>query len=267
MSADTGEAGKNKRTSRSGKAKRKSPEEDLQDTPFGADNMDLDGSGLTAGIDDPGIEMEGMKLGKVVKSNGHCDYVVQVDDRLEVADPPSGSDYGFGSFVKLVVEDDREPTCAVGVVYNTQLFNPSFLNTGPRLSSDPSPIFAPDLQTEIRTLLNVALVGTLEIPPAVPVDSRVKAYGIQGIPRLVVPVNTCAYNMTEDEVYRFHRDRAGELQFTYYGLLLNNGGPFSQQLICQVLDEVGDMFYGSQKRALEILSRELSWKITMGAMR
>ena len=206
-----------------------------------------------------------MRLGKVVKSNGHCDYVVQVDDRLEVADPPTTTDYGFGSFVKLEVEDEIEPVYAVGVVYNTQLFNPSFLNTGPRLSSDPSPIFAPDLQTEIRTLLNVALVGTLIVPPSKTVSE--KAYGAQGIPRLVVPVNTCVYTMEEDDVYRFHRTKAGELQFTYYGLLLNNGGPFAPQLISQVLEEVGSMFFGTQKRALEILSRELSWKVTMGAMR
>ena len=257
MSSDTGETGKKKRSGRSPKGKSKPQADNLQIHPFGVEDEDVDRE----------VEIDGMKLGKVVKSNSHCDYVVQVDDRLEVAEPPSGSDYGFGSFVKLLVEDEREPVCAVGVVYNTQLFNPSFLNTGPRLSSDPSPIFAPDLQTEIRTLLNVALVGTLELPPPAPADSRAKAYGSQGIPSLVVPVNTCSYAMTEDEIYRFHRDRAGNLQFTYYGLLLNNGGPFAQQLIRQVLDQVSGMFYGSQKRALEILSRELSWKIVMGAMR
>ncbi len=249
--------------SKSSKTQDVTPAEEFQVGIFGGGDASSD---WEMGLDGA-MDVDGMKLGKVVKSNSHCDYVVQVDDRLEVADPPSGSDYGFGSFVKLMVEDEREPVCAVGVVYNTQLFNPSFLNTGPRLSSDPSPIFAPDLQTEIRTLLNVALVGTLELPPPSPADSRAKAYGVQGIPRLVVPVNTCSYAMTEDEIYRFHRDRVGDLQLTYYGLLLNNGGPFAQQLICQVLDQVSDMFYGSQKRALEILSRELSWKITMGAMR
>lgn len=249
--------------SKSSKSQDVMPAEEFQVGIFGGGDTSSDWEMGLDGV----MDVDGMKLGKVVKSNSHCDYVVQVDDRLEVADPPSGSDYGFGSFVKLMVEDEREPVCAVGVVYNTQLFNPSFLNTGPRLSSDPSPIFAPDLQTEIRTLLNVALVGTLELPPPIPADSRAKAYGAQGIPRLVVPVNTCSYAMTEDEIYRFHRTRAGDLQLTYYGLLLNNGGPFAQQLICQVLDQVSDMFYGSQKRALEILSRELSWKITMGAMR
>lgn len=205
-----------------------------------------------------------MKLGKVVKSNSHCDYIVQVDDRLEVSEPPTADDYGFGSFVKLELDEPDGTLAAVGVVYNTQLFNPSFLNTGPRLSSDPSPIFAPDLQTEIRTLLNIALIGTMEYPAE---STSGRRYGIQGIPRLVIPINTVAYRMEETEVYHFHRTLSGEPQFSYYGHLMSCGGPFASQLICQVLDSISTMFYSSDRRALELLSKELSWKITMGAVR
>jgi hypothetical protein len=92
-------------------------------------------------------------------------------------------------------------------------------------------------------------------------------YGSQGIPRVVVPVNTPAYRMTDEEILHFHRDREGNTQFAYYGLLLESGGVFASHLICQVLSEISPMFYGSQKRALEILCKELSWKMTMGAMR
>jgi hypothetical protein len=206
-----------------------------------------------------------MRLGKVVKSNNHCDYVVEVDDRLSVKHPPSPEAYGFGNFVKL--ETDQRHW-GVGVIYNTQLFNPAFLNSGPRLSSEPSLIYAPDLQSEIKTLLSVVLIGTLE-PPERVLDSEEKLhiYGQQGIPRLVVPVNTLAYKMSEEEVYQFHQDRSGAPQFAYYGLLMNCGGPFAHQLIYQVLSEISQMFFGSQRRALEILGKELSWKMTMGAMR
>ncbi|MEO1132952.1 MAG: hypothetical protein AAFX40_09635 [Cyanobacteria bacterium J06639_1] len=205
-----------------------------------------------------------MKLGKVVKSNSHCDYIIQVDDRMEVIEPPTADDYGFGSFVKLEMDDPDSSMAAVGLVYNTQLFNPSFLNTGPRLSSDPSPIFAPDLQTEIRTLLNVALIGTMEYPVE---STSGRRYGIQGIPRIVIPINTVAYRMEETDIYHFHRNLTGEPQFSYYGHLLNCGGQFAPQLIYQVLDTISEMFYGNQRRALELLSKELSWKITMGAVR
>lgn len=196
------------------------------------------------------------RIGKVVKSNNHCDYVVELDDRLTVKDPPTVEDYAFGTFVKL---ESEQRHWAVGVIYNTQLFNPSFLNTGPRLSSDPSPFFAPDLQSEMRTLLGVVLLGSLE-------SSSGQTYGIQGIPRVVVPIHTLVYRMSEEEIYQFHQDRLSRTQFAYYGLLLNYGGVFAPHVLRQILDQVSPMFYGQQRRALEILSRELAWKLTLGAM-
>ncbi len=197
-----------------------------------------------------------MRLGKVVRSNNHCDYVVQVDDVLEVKNPPSPDDYGFGSFVKL---ESEQRHWAVGLVYNTQLLNPMFLNSGPRLSSEPDPYFSPDLQNEVRTLLSVVLIGALD---------EQNGYGNQGIPRVVVPVNTPVFRMSQGEVLRFHQDPKGQTQFSYYGLLLNSGGNFANHLICQVLNDITPMFADpAQQRALQILSKELSWKMTMGAMR
>ncbi|MFQ3613426.1 MAG: hypothetical protein SNJ68_06900 [Cyanobacteriota bacterium] len=197
-----------------------------------------------------------MRLGKVVRSNNHCDYVVQVDDVLEVKNPPAPDDYGFGSFVKL---ESEQRHWAVGLVYNTQLVNPMFLNSGPRLSSEPNPYFSPDLQNEVRTLLSVVLIGAL--------DGQ-HGYGNQGIPRVVVPVNTPVFRMSQEEVLHFHQDPQGQTQFSYYGLLLSSGGNFADHLIYQVLNDITPMFGDpAQQRALQILSKELSWKMTMGAMR
>jgi hypothetical protein len=197
-----------------------------------------------------------MRLGKVVRSNNHCDYVVQVDDILEVKNPPAPDDYGFGSFVKL--ESDQRHW-AVGLVYNTQLLNPMFLNSGPRLSSQPDPYFSPDLQNEVRTLLSVVLIGAL---------NEQHGCGSQGIPRVIVPVNTPVFRMSQEEVLRFHQDPQGQTQFSYYGLLLSSGGNFADHLIYQVLNDITPMFADpAQQRALQILSKELSWKMTMGAMR
>ncbi|MEN9201908.1 MAG: hypothetical protein Q6K80_09910 [Thermostichus sp. DG_1_6_bins_120] len=197
-----------------------------------------------------------MRLGKVVRSNNHCDYVVQVDDALEVKNPPAPDDYGFGSFVKL---EDEQRHWAVGLVYNTQLLNPMFLNSGPRLSSEPDPYFSPDLQNEVRTLLSVVLIGALD---------EQYGYGKQGIPRVVVPINTPVFRMSQEEILGFHQDPEGKTQFSYYGLLMNNGGNFAEHLIYQVLNDITPMFVDpAQQRALQILSKELSWKMTIGAMR
>jgi len=199
-----------------------------------------------------------MRLGKVVKSNSHCDYIVQVDDAMDFENPPQADDYGFGSFVRL--ESDRH--WAVGLIYNSQLFNPMFLNMGPRLSSEPDPVFTPDLITETRTLLWTILIGTLE-------QNNGKTYGIHGIPKVVVPVNTPVHRMTQDEIHRFHLNADQRSQFCYYSLLLKCGGTFAAQLTQQVLTELIDtnLFTGADQRALKVLCKELSWKSTMGAMR
>lgn len=199
------------------------------------------------------------RLGKVVKSNSHCDYVVQLDDRMEVSDPPQSDEYGFGSFVKL--ESDTRHW-AVGLIYNSQLLNPQFASLGPRLSSEPDAMFTPDLIDETRTLLATVLVGTLEVTEA-------GIYGIQGIPRVVVPVNTLVYKMTLADIHAFHLNAAAQPQFCYYGHLLNAGGTFATDLAQLVLKELieGQLFSGPGQRALEILCRELTWKSTMEPIR
>lgn len=200
-----------------------------------------------------------MRLGKVVKSNSHCDYVVEVDDSKSRVNPPLADDYGFGCFVKL---DSHDRHWAVGIVYNSQLFNPAFLSVGPRLSSEPDPVFTPDLIFETRTLLWTVLIGTLE-------GKDQSSFGIHGIPRIIVPVNTPVYRMSQDEVYRFHLNQDDRPQFCYYSHLLHCGGTFSAQLTQQVLKELVDtnLFTGADQRALEVLCKELSWKNTMSAMR
>jgi hypothetical protein len=199
------------------------------------------------------------RIGKVVKSNSHCDYVVQVDDSHDVVSPPGPDTYGFGQFVGL---EDGDRHWAVGLIYNSQLVNPLFLNNGPRLSSEPDPIFTPDLISETRTLLGVVLVGTLEQQSEV-------LWGRHGIPKEVVPVNTDVYSLDMATVHRFHCTAEGQPQFSYYSHLLRSGGVFAAQLTQQVLSDLieSQLFSEADQRALMVLCKELSWKNTMGLMR
>ncbi len=202
-----------------------------------------------------------MRLGKVVKSNSHCDYIVQLDDEMDYMGAPAADDYGFGTFVKL--EDPKQDRhWAVGLIYNSQILNPAFNSLGLRLSSEPDPLFTPDLINETRTLLGTVLIGSLEV-------IKGGRYGVQGIPRVVVPVNAEVYTMGEAEIHQFHQDFQGRSQFTYYSHLLRSGGAFASQLAHQVLDElIGAAFFsGAEQRALQVLAKELAWKNTMGAMR
>jgi hypothetical protein len=205
---------------------------------------------------------------------------------MEVIDPPRPEDYGFGCFVRLEANqadgnggagwgygapDLREHNrqgyqrnnrhCTVGIIYNSQLFNPMFLNTGPRLSSDPDPLFTPDLINETRTLLGVVLIGEL-------LHQGTGTYGHQGIPRAVVPVNTPVYRMDNQEIYQFHLNGDQRPQFRYHSLLLRYGGSFATHLTEQVLQELVNLslFQNADQRALEILCREITWRNTMGAI-
>jgi hypothetical protein len=197
-------------------------------------------------------------LGKVVKSNSHCDYVVQLDTPNDVENPPEIEDYGFGQFVRF----DSHRHWAVGIVYDTQLFNASFMNSGPRLTSSPDPVFTPDLVQDTCILLNVVLVGSLQ-------KGDLTSYGLHGIPRVVIPASTPVCQMDTAEVHHFHLSADGKPQFSYYGHLLRSGGGFAAQLTQQVLSELIEtaLFSGADQRALQVLHKELSWKSTMGAMR
>ena len=207
-----------------------------------------------------------MQLGKVVKSNSHCDSLVQVNDRFEVSEPPSPDQYGFGSFVRLEPRDpkaDPRPP-AVGIVYDSQLLNPQFLNTGPRLSSDADPLFTPDLIEETRTLLSVVLIGEL-----VQSQQDLSPYGQQGIPRAIVPINAIVSILEEAEIRQFHRDQQGHSQFRYHSILLRYGGSFAPHLTEQILQELFELkiFQNEEQRALSTLCREMAWRNTLSALR
>ena len=68
-------------------------------------------------------------------------------------------------------------------------------------------------------------------------------------------------------VRSFHQDEAGHTQFSYYSHVLKSGGLFASQLMEQVLGQMSDLFEGSDRRALDILRKELLWKHTLGMMR
>lgn len=196
-------------------------------------------------------------LGHIVKSNSHCDYVAQLVDRLDVPHPPAPEDYGFGRFVKL---EDEQRHWAVGVIYNSQLLNPQFHQTSPRLTTSADTFLSPDLVSETRTLLWIALIGHL-------VTAEGQTYGQQGMPTLVVPVNTPVWQLTTAEVLAFHRNAQGQAQFRYYAHLLRSTGNYAAPLLAQILETITPLFSGTEQRSLEIISKELAWRHTLGSLR
>ena len=88
-----------------------------------------------------------VRLGKLIKSNSHIDYVCQIYGPGEVEAPPAPADYAFGTFVSIPL--DNAANDLIGLIYDTQLFNPDFGNLGPRLSPVPDlAAFSPDYLAE-----------------------------------------------------------------------------------------------------------------------
>ncbi len=123
-----------------------------------------------------------MKIGKIVKSESHINYICHIYGRHEAEIEPTPADFAFGRFVRIAVRsqnanDDefarssgfgfgssQEPvTYAVGVIYDTILLNPAFGSLGPRLSNETQvELFSPDYITEKAVLIYVMVLGMME---------------------------------------------------------------------------------------------------------
>jgi hypothetical protein len=196
-----------------------------------------------------------MRIGQVVKSNTHVDYVCQIDNPGEFDSSPSPEDYAFGTFVRVGLSADaaREAlrsSYLVGLIYSTILMNPEFGNLGPRLSPPADlEVFSPDYLREQATLVGIVAVGQVT-----PGGTR------QGVPGLAASVGAKVTTMTADEVRAFHTSPSGDgLALAYAPLLLAQGDPLIPHLLLNVINRLGDLF-PDQARQLAVLRGNLAWK-------
>ena len=188
-----------------------------------------------------------MKIGKIVKSNSHVDYVCQVNNAGEFSSCPLPQDFAFGTFVRI--ELTSNPGYLVGLIYSTILMNPEFGSLGPRLSpSADLEVFSPDYLREQATLVGVLAVGQ------VTADSSVH----QGVPLLAAGVNAAVETMSSSEVRHFHQP-AGNLTLTYLPRLLAGGDPLIPHLLLEVVRQLSELF-PVHARQLAVLRGNLAWK-------
>ena len=153
-------------------------------------------------------------IGKIVRSESHVRYTCQVYGPGEVAAPPEPADYGFGSFVRVPLRvtpvrggaivpfpsnaAERDPSWAVGLIYDTLLVNPAFGTLGPRLSNEEQvALFSPDYLSERAVLVSILLLGTIG-------GSRSSPHVAHGIPPLAPDLGAEVSVMPEGEVRAFH---------------------------------------------------------------
>lgn len=192
------------------------------------------------------------EIGRVVGSTDQADYLVQVHQPADVPDPPGPRDRAFGQFVEIPVDDaDR----LVGVIYTTQLINPSYGSLGPRLSTEQElPVFTPDYLAETATVVGVAILGTARL-----VENRV-AYD-QRTPAVAAAVDATARALPDDEILAFHRPD-GSLRLAYFPRLLARPVPTLPDLLCSILDRLIHAFPDDRPR-LQVARQNLLWRATI----
>jgi len=208
-----------------------------------------------------------MRIGKIVKSNSHVDYVGRVLDKLEADQPPAPEHYRFGQFVSIPpIFRAGGPDSArsnggasggacttVGIIYNSQLVNPDYERLGPRLSApvELTTVFSPDLLNEQGILIGVLLVGWQDSSGG----------WRQGIPRPVLAVNSDIIAMSDEEIRAFHVNGGSRLAIHYYPHVMTHARQFGQQLLLSVLDQLEALCGDVSSSEVALLRRTLNWQL------
>ena len=191
-----------------------------------------------------------MRLGKIVKSNSHNDYVCQIDGTGEVPEHPEAEDYAFGAFTRISLEKPGHHL--VGLIYSTILMNPEFGTLGPRLSSSAElEVFSPDYLNEQATLVGIIAIGQKGPDGSV----------TQGVPRLATSVNAVVDTLDRESIRSFHQ-QGNHLSLDYLPLLLAQGDPLVRHLLLNVVDQMTDIFPEHQ-RQLAVIRSNLAWKVSV----
>ncbi len=195
-----------------------------------------------------------MLIAKIIKSNSHVDYAARILDSLETSESLSPADYQFGQFVKIAVGDNE----VVGAIYNSQLINPEYGNYGPRLSTpaELNVVFSPDYLNEQGVLISILLLGW-----------KNAGGNHQGVPRVVLPINSHVETMSDEPVLAFHHDENGALQLAYYSHVSTHAGLFAFPLLSAIVDQLDRLANGKDRARLSVLKKTLAWQQTIGKMR
>lgn len=188
-----------------------------------------------------------MRIGKIVRSSSHIDYVCQAYQPGEVADPPQPDDYAFGSFVRTGAHG--EPTI-IGLIYDTILVNPDFGFLGPRLSpAQDLAVFSPDYLNEKQTLVGIVAIGTW--------DGHGRA--AHGVPPQAAQIDSPVERLDDEEIATFHAGDTGDLFVGYAPLLLSHGSPLARHLLLTVIERLQRICPQACPQ-LDVLRANVAWR-------
>ncbi len=188
-----------------------------------------------------------MLIGKIARSSSHIDYVCQVYQAGDVADPPQPRDHPFGTFVRVAAGG---PQAIVGLIYDTILMNPDFGSLGPRLSpAQDLAVFSPDYLNEKVTLAGIVAIGTWDgSGPA-----------SHGVPPQAAQIDALVESMGDADVTAFHADGRGGVRIGYAPLLISHGSPLARHLLLNTIERLQALCPAAGPQ-LQVLKASVAWR-------
>jgi hypothetical protein len=198
--------------------------------------------------------MSQVKIAKIVSSNSHIAYIGRVLEARDGEGVPSADDYGFGRFVAMPDEADS----IVGVICDSRLVNPEYMNYSPRTPSMPAlGELRRDMVDEKKALIGILLLGTMGA------DGK----AIQNIPERVVPAGQFVFTMEQADIDRFHCGPDASVQLHYFPNLLANAGSLAVPLARTMIGQITGNCSESDRQRLAVMANALQWKQTFGDLR
>ena len=197
-----------------------------------------------------------VRIGSIVSSNSHLDYVVEVYKERDCERPPELHEREFGQPVFIKKTVDGTEHAVMGVIYNTQLVDPDQGRTGPRLAQDDQAQFTPGYIEERTTLAGVALLGT-----AVVTDDRTITNPTHQMPRWTLEVDDTVFHCP-DEITRSFHTIDNQIQLVYMDRLLDIAGDLGSEVIVALIDRLRGMLPDddSNQRVLDVVEQNVQWQ-------
>jgi hypothetical protein len=197
-----------------------------------------------------------VRIGSIVSSNSHLDYVVEVYKERDCERPPELHEREFGQPVFIKKTVDGTEHAVMGVIYDTQLVDPDQGRTGPRLAQDDQAQFTPGYIEERTTLAGVALLGT-----AVITDDRTITNPTHQMPRWTLEVDDTVFHCPDDITRSFHTID-DQIQLAYIDRLVDIAGDLGAEVIVTLIDWLRGLLPEDDpnQRVLDVVEQNVQWQ-------
>jgi hypothetical protein len=197
-----------------------------------------------------------VRIGSIVSSNSHLDYVVEVYKERDCERPPELHEREFGQPVFIKKAVDGTEHAVMGVIYDTQLVDPDQGRTGPRLAQDNQAQFTPGYIEERTALAGVALLGT-----AVITDDLTITNPIHQMPRWTLEVDDTVFHCP-DEITRSFHTIDDQIQLTYIDRLVDIAGDLGAEVLVTLIDRLRGLLPEDDpnQRVLDVVEQNVQWQ-------